>query len=59
MTQNPVLNSPNFEKLLLLQIDASNRDVGAALGEKTTMKMDIPSALVIVSNTLPSIHCTN
>ena len=44
LTSTPVLSSPNFEKMFILQTDASNYGVGAVLSQADAGGMDHPIA---------------
>ena len=42
LTSTPVLSSPNFEKMFILQTDASNYGVGAVLSQADAEGLDHP-----------------
>ena len=44
LTSTPVLSSPNFEKMFILQTDASNHGVGAVLSQVDAEGLDHPIA---------------
>ena len=49
LTSTPVLSSPNFEKMFILQTDASNYGVGAVLSQADAEGLDHPIAFLVRS----------